>query len=273
AKAIAFDAGDSGLASANVQDVILEINTKLDGTTDSLVDLGNGTYTHTSIDGEAVTFDVNSTKVEVLNGVYTFYDGNKNIITSIDTNVSADTVAFDAGESELTSANVQDAIDELASRGASNGLKISGIDVRLGGDLTEATSIQTTETNTLGIKGLQKGTGTEYIVVADQTTGVLKQVKAAMPKFFYMPSIVFEVSTTGTFTKNLHQLYVDQYGSPMISSTGANNSIPTFDATELEYHITYYDETLFNNITINENGEMTYTVLSSAVTTASFMNI
>src|SRR5690606_21060265 len=116
AKAIAFDAGDSGLASANVQDVILEINTKLDGTTDSLVDLGNGTYTHTSIDGEAVTFDVNSTKVEVLNGVYTFYDGNKNIITSINTNVSADTVAFDAGESGLTSANVQDVILEINTK-------------------------------------------------------------------------------------------------------------------------------------------------------------
>src|SRR5690606_24350867 len=114
AKAIAFDAGDSGLASANVQDVILEINTKLDGTTDSLVDLGNGTYTHTSIDGEAVTFDVNSTKVEVLNGVYTFYDGNKNIITSIDTNAKA--IAFEAGESGLASANVQDVILEINTK-------------------------------------------------------------------------------------------------------------------------------------------------------------
>src|SRR5690606_17649004 len=114
ADTVAFDAGESGLTSANVQDVILEINTKLEGTTDSLVDFGNGNYTHTSIDGEAVTFDVNSTKVEVLNGVYTFYDGNKKIITSIDTNAKA--IAFDAGESGLTSANVQDVILEINTK-------------------------------------------------------------------------------------------------------------------------------------------------------------
>src|SRR5690606_18571966 len=87
ADTVAFEAGESGLTSANVQDAIVEINTKLDGTTDILVDNGNGTFTHTTAGGTELTFSANTTKVEEVDGVYTFTDGTGTIITTIDTNV------------------------------------------------------------------------------------------------------------------------------------------------------------------------------------------
>src|SRR5690606_3221452 len=97
-------------------DAIVEINTKLDGTTDILIDNGNGTFTHTTAGGTELTFSANTTKVEEVDGVYTFTDGTGTIITTIDTNVSADTVAFDVGESDLTAGNVQDAILEINTK-------------------------------------------------------------------------------------------------------------------------------------------------------------
>src|SRR5690606_11916698 len=115
ASAIIFDGVASGITSTNVQDVIVEINTKLDGTTDILVDNGNGTFTHTTAGGTELTFSANTTNVAEIDGVYTFSDGT-GVIATIDTNVSADTVVFDAGESGLASANVQDAIVEINTK-------------------------------------------------------------------------------------------------------------------------------------------------------------
>ncbi|WP_242661210.1 collagen-like triple helix repeat-containing protein [Flavobacterium johnsoniae] len=120
---------------------------------------------------------------------------------------------------------------------------------------------------------LNAGSAADKIVVAD-ADGVLKTVNAVMPKFFYMPSIVFNVSTiTAGLTKDLHQEYVNQFGTPQVSSSGASGSIPTLDATALEYYITYYDTALFENVSIDANGVLTYDVKSTNTTGYSFMNI
>jgi hypothetical protein len=61
----------------------------------------------------------------------------------------------------------------------SNGLTKNGNDVKLGGALTEATTITTSATNTLKIDGLQAGNlATDSIVVASND-GTLKRVSAA----------------------------------------------------------------------------------------------
>jgi hypothetical protein len=51
-----------------------------------------------------------------------------------------------------------------ATTTASNGLNKSGNDIRLGGNLTAATTIGTTSTNTLNITGLQTGTASDSLV-------------------------------------------------------------------------------------------------------------
>ena len=59
---------------------------------------------------------------------------------------------------------------------ALNGLTKVGTTLKLGGNLTEPTTITTTATNTIAFKGLQESTTNEdQIVVADKNTGVLKQ--------------------------------------------------------------------------------------------------
>ncbi|MEK6525205.1 hypothetical protein, partial [Myroides odoratimimus] len=114
AKAIAFDNSSNGFTSTNVQEALEELKTKLDGTSDTLVNNNDGTYTHTTVAGDVVIIDANTTKVEVLDGVYTFKNGKGDTITSIDTNAKA--IAFDDSKSKLGADNVQDAIDNLLSK-------------------------------------------------------------------------------------------------------------------------------------------------------------
>ncbi|WP_268223997.1 hypothetical protein, partial [Sinomicrobium oceani] len=166
-----------------------------------------------------------------------------------------------------------------------NGLSVADEHIQLGGNLVRETTI-TQNSNTLeiatggsdlAVTGLPAGdAAADNIVAIDPSSGVLKQLKAAMPKFFYMPSVVFDVSASGTFTRNLHQEYLDQFtGTGLVGSQGAPSSIPNLPtATDLYYYITYYDNTVFSNIAIDQNGVLTYTVNSGAtVTEGSFMNI
>lgn len=97
-------------------------------------------------------------------------------------------------------------------------------------------------------------------------------------KFFYMPSITFDTSVDVTgATKNLYTEYKKQFDSPKTGSTGApmtaNNSIPYFkNPTDLYYYATDYDTDVFKNVSIDENGVMTYSV-EAAATDCSLINI
>lgn len=102
-------------------------------------------------------------------------------------------------------------------------------------------------------------------------------------KFFYMPSIVFDTSTvTANNTKeekNLYAEYTKQFGleGNAVGSTGApmadKGGIPHFpNATDLYYYVTDYDNTIFDDIVIDENGKMTYKVIGTG-SAYSIMNI
>ncbi|WP_316849305.1 beta strand repeat-containing protein [Pedobacter agri] len=160
---------------------------------------------------------------------------------------------------------------------ASNGLTKTANNIQLGGALTTPTAIATTGTNTLAISGLPTtGTTADKIVVADPTSGVLKLANAAMPKWFYMPSIVLDVATIGTGkTVNLYNLYKSQFESVpgTMNSTGVQKSIPfLLNPTDLEYYVTYVDAAVITVTSVNANGVMTYNVTGKAKTT-SFANI
>src|SRR5690606_39933794 len=114
AAAIAYDNSTSGLAALTVQQAIDEIAAVAGGLSDTLVDNGDGTYTHTTVAGDTVTIDANTVDVTVVDGVYTFLDGAGNTITTIDTNASA--IGFDNTASGLTAIDVQAALDELATQ-------------------------------------------------------------------------------------------------------------------------------------------------------------
>lgn len=144
----------------------------------------------------------------------------------------------------------------------------------LGGTLEQATVISTNDNNTLAIEGLSEGNvNTDAILVRDES-GVLKTLKAVMPKFFFMPSVAMDVSKTNVPPVDLYAEYKDQFTKPMASSKGASNMIPTLEAEELEYHITYFDDEVFENVSVTEKGVLTYKVKENIqLTEASFMNI
>lgn len=62
---------------------------------------------------------------------------------------------------------------------AINGLTKTSKNVSLGGSLTGATTITTTNTNTLAVAGLQSGTISDSIVVVNASTGVMRRISSA----------------------------------------------------------------------------------------------
>jgi hypothetical protein len=101
-------------------------------------------------------------------------------------------------------------------------------------------------------------------------------------KWFYMPSFNISVSSTGTSSINLYEKYkqfLKAGNQEWISSNSSLSGIPSPDsgglyaANQLDYVITYYDPTVFNNIAINSSGLMTYNVLSTTTTSATYFNI
>lgn len=130
--------------------------------------------------------------------------------------------------------------------------------------------------------------GTKWVRIAVATA-----LKAAMPKFFYMPSIIIPTSeeqmtasnsgavsgdefnnTTRQGTINLYGRYQTQFDTPMSSNTGATTNLPILPAAELDYHITWYDTSVFTSVTVTNEGLLNYTVSPTAnITIGSFMNI
>ncbi|KMQ65597.1 hypothetical protein ACM46_06880 [Chryseobacterium angstadtii] len=95
-------------------------------------------------------------------------------------------------------------------------------------------------------------------------------------KFFYMPSVVFDTTTTGAGqTKDLYTLYKNQFSNVPSNarSASAPASIPFFpNATDLYYYVTGFDSSVFKINSISSTGVLNYDVISNA-TSASFINI
>lgn len=77
----------------------------------------------------------------------------------------------------------------------------------------------------------------------------------------------------GTYSRNLYNEYINQFGTPAVKSAGAIEGIPTLLASQLEYYITYYDTNIFENLSIDQNGTLTYRVKNSSASEKTFMNI
>ncbi|MDU1903719.1 MAG: hypothetical protein E6772_02955 [Dysgonomonas sp.] len=95
--------------------------------------------------------------------------------------------------------------------------------------------------------------------------------------WFYMPSVSFDTTVDGQTTKNLYNEYIRQFtgtNGRLVGSDGAPSVIPYLPAaTDLFYYITDYDPAVFSNISIDENGVMTYTISSGAASDCSYINI
>lgn len=107
---------------------------------------------------------------------------------------------------------------------------------------------------------------------------------------FYMPSIVMP-TTVDTHTINLYEEYIKQYADSNGSNTfnkqapnrswniqtnNSNNSLKTYAKNDLDYFVVYYDNNVFTDLSITEEGVLTYTVTAEGaknISAQTFMNI
>jgi trimeric autotransporter adhesin len=76
---------------------------------------------------------------------------------------------------------------------ANNGLTLTGSNLKLGGVLSEPTTLTSNSTNTLAILGLVSGSLSDKLIVQDSTTGVLKKIDTNL--FNTNPSLYYKEST------------------------------------------------------------------------------
>ncbi len=79
--------------------------------------------------------------------------------------------------------------------------------------------------------------------------------------FFYMPTIAVDASTVVTGRSiDLYNEYLTQFTAPTRNPSAPVN-IPYFtNRTDLYYYITNYDTDVMGNVSINDNGVMTYDI-------------
>jgi len=109
-------------------------------------------------------------------------------------------------------------------------------------------------------------------------------------RWFYMPSIVIDVTESGSFSRDLHLEYKKQFadtddaltppnspiaGTALVKSdVNAPNPFDTiYGEDELYYYVTGYDETVFSKVSITPTGVLSYSVNADNVSDATYMNI
>lgn len=104
-------------------------------------------------------------------------------------------------------------------------------------------------------------------------------------RFFYLPSTVLPVDIsdpsynpgTQTFTIDLYSSYANQFGLTNPASSSKNpsgTSLPVISSSALDYFITYFDNTVYQNVAVSNAGVLTYQLAAAfTVTNSTFMNI
>lgn len=108
-----------------------------------------------------------------------------------------------------------------------------------------------------------------YAVVANQD-GVLGRANLPAANWFYMPPMNLPVSIDDPrysaddqfFTVNLHEEYQRQFSLPPGASaaTAGATSLQTFSANELDYYVTYYDHSVFQDVSLTDQGILKYKI-------------
>jgi hypothetical protein len=99
-------------------------------------------------------------------------------------------------------------------------------------------------------------------------------ITAKAARIFYPPSIAIDASTNGTgFTVNLYSQYIAQYGTPAVASAGAPAAVPTYNATDLYYYVTYADPSVFANMSIDASGVLTYDIVGQPADYNALINV
>ena len=150
----------------------------------------------------------------------------------------------------------------LGATGAANGTYSGGnFRVEANGDTGIGITAPTKELDVNGevrVRTLPTAADTDQLVTADVNGNLRKVNSLKASKIFYPPSIAIDASTNGSFTVDLYQEYINQFGTPTVGSAGAPSAVPTYTRTELYYYVTFADPAVFNTGTmaIDANGNL-----------------
>ena len=111
----------------------------------------------------------------------------------------------------------------------------------------------------------------------EEVIQAIAPITSASGRIFYPPSIAIDASTNGlAFNIDLYQQYLDQYSgadpTTFVSSMGAPN-IPTYARTDLYYYVTFFDTSVFDNVSIDADGMMTYDIVGQPTDYNSLINV
>lgn len=121
--------------------------------------------------------------------------------------------------------------------------------------------------------GSNTGTST-YMLAVDADGDIIESNISKSAKIFYPPAVVIDASSTGTnLSLDLHQEYVNRFGTPAVVSSSAPTTIPYYGETELYYYVTDYDTDVFENLSIDANGVLTYDIKASPEDDFSLINV
>ncbi|RLZ09733.1 hypothetical protein [Faecalibacter macacae] len=135
-------------------------------------------------------------------------------------------------------------------------------------------------TNTSNILGVNEYTNVTPGYYYWETDRWVRMTSTKDQQFFYMPSIIIptsadQVNPGNTFgTIDLYSIYKSQFTNAMVKNPTASTTLPIYKVNQLDYYITWYDESVFTNVRVSNNGVLTYQIKENAdVFIGSFMNI
>ena len=186
---------------------------------------------------------------------------------------------FSKAQVGVNTTDPQATLDVTLPSGYTNGAK-AGIAVPLlTGDQIQAINTTNLKSGTLVYS---TASSTDKADVTDigywfwkNTTEKWEPITTNAPKFFYSPSIpiITDVANPDFGKIDLYTNYKDQFSNPMASSVGSTGSIPFYSNTQLEYYVTWYDNTIFKNVTISSTGMLTYELVGAAPSNSTYMNV
>lgn len=212
-----------------------------------------------TMDGNNLTFEGNS-DVQITSSGQLNFDNSTLVIQTSDSGAPDEgVVSTKKSMNFFTDADNNSTTDDFVW--GTNGANVSAgameILMRLAGD-------GQLKLNQYGQASPNFNTGDEIYSLAVESGGDVVEVNnIKSSKVFYPPAMTLDASALVTSqTLDLHQQYSILYGTPMVGSTSAPSAIPTYAEDELYYYLTDYDTSILDNVSIDDNGVMTYDIIA-----------
>ena len=114
----------------------------------------------------------------------------------------------------------------------------------------------------------------KYILAVDSTGAVVELKTAQNTRWFYAPSVSVDASAeVMDATIDLYQEYASQFSAPSVRSPGAPDALPLYQAGDLYYYVTTFDDQVIDNISINAAGVMEYDIIDVPFDNYTIINI